>query len=343
MDGDEARPAILEWLLERDKEDYEPSMRLRSRLDDFSGIPADGSEAMACLESMAKDGDLDACCFLGLALEKGIGMEASDRDAFGWYRMAADRGDEFARRRTESLSVPLFLRYDDQDYVGIAAGYGNVEYVLQAGVDLEKENTERSLKKAMEIYKKATESGDPRPYRFIGNLYERGLGVETSNEKAVEYYKKAAEMGFDIAQCDLGYMYDKGMGVEQSYEEAAEWYRKSAEQGYPRAMNNLGLLYHQGLGVEQSYEKAFELYMEAASGADTDAANNVGIMYENGLGVEQSYEEAVKWFRLAADLGLPMGEYNLGRMYKEGLGVEQSYEKALKLFRSSAESCNPRA
>ncbi len=340
--GDEKNmPEILEWLLGGDKNEL--SARIQSRIGDFSEIPTDDSGAMSFLKRMAEDGDVDAQCVLGLAFENGIGTGVSERDAFGWYRMAADRGDGFARKGLERLSFPLYQKYGDQDYIGIAAGYGNVEYVLHTGVRLEDEGSAKSLKKAMEIYRKATESGDPRPYRFIGNLYERGLGVETSNEKAVEYYRKAAEMGFDVAQCDLGYMYDHGMGVEQSYEKAVEWYRKSAEQGYPRAMNNLGLLYHQGMGVEKSYEKAFELYMEAASGGDTDAANNVGIMYKNGLGVEQSYEEAVKWFRLAADLGLPMGKYNLGRMYEKGLGVEQSYEKALKLFRSSAESCNPRA
>ncbi len=157
MDEGKERPAILEWVLDGDKHDL--SDRIQSRLDDFSEIPTDDPGAMSFLKKMAEDGDVDAQCLLGLAFENGIGTKASDRDAFGWYRIAADRGDGFARRRLEELSFPLYQEHGDQDYIGIAAGYGNIGYILDTGVRLEDEGTRKSIEKAIEIYKIGAANG----------------------------------------------------------------------------------------------------------------------------------------------------------------------------------------
>ncbi len=40
-----------------------------------------------------------------------------------------------------------------------------------------------------------------------------------------------AEKGDAEAQYELGEMYEKGQGIEQNYAKALEWYRKAAEQG----------------------------------------------------------------------------------------------------------------
>ena len=151
------RPRILEWLLDGDE--HELSARIQSRMDDFFGIPADDSGAMSFLRRMAEDGDIDAQCLLGLAFENGVGTKASDRDAFGWYRMAADRGDGFGRKGVERLSFPLYQEYDDQDYIGIAAGYRNIGYILDTGVRLEDEGTRKSIEKAIEIYRIGAANG----------------------------------------------------------------------------------------------------------------------------------------------------------------------------------------
>ncbi len=157
MNEGKERPAILEWVLDGDE--HELSDRIQSRLDDFSEIPTDDPGAMSFLKRMAEDGDVDAQCLLGLAFENGIGTKASGRDAFGWYRMAADRGDGFARRRLEELSFPLYQEHGDQDYIGIAAGYGNIGYILDTGVRLEDEGTRKSIEKAIEIYKIGAANG----------------------------------------------------------------------------------------------------------------------------------------------------------------------------------------
>ena len=50
-------------------------------------------------------------------------------------------------------------------------------------------------------------------------------------ETALPEMKRLAEQGNSSAQIYLGEMYDKGLGVIQNYEEAVKWYRLAAEQG----------------------------------------------------------------------------------------------------------------
>ena len=55
----------------------------------------------------------------------------------------------------------------------------------------------------------------------------------------------------------LGNMYEKGRGVQQNYAEAVKWYRKSdCTDGY----HNLGLMYARGRGVQQNYAEAVKWY-----------------------------------------------------------------------------------
>jgi TPR repeat protein len=60
------------------------------------------------------------------------------------------------------------------------------------------------------------------------------------DRKAVELFEKAAEQGDPHAQNNLGWMYYEGNGVPQDYKKAIEFFEKAAVQGDPDAQNNLG-------------------------------------------------------------------------------------------------------
>ena len=60
-----------------------------------------------------------------------------------------------------------------------------------------------------------------------------------------------AQEGDKEAQTYVGEIYEKGLGVPPDYAVAAAWYRKAAAQGHSRAQINLGFLYEKGLGVEK--------------------------------------------------------------------------------------------
>ncbi len=81
---------------------------------------------------------------------------------------------------------------------------------------------------------------------------------------ALKIWLPQAEQGDPVAQTYVGEIYEKGLGVMADYALAAAWYRKAAEQGYARAMINLGFLYESGLGVEQDLVQAMNWYRKAS-------------------------------------------------------------------------------
>jgi hypothetical protein len=82
-------------------------------------------------------------------------------------------------------------------------------------------------------------------------------------KSALRIWMQTAEGGDPEAQTNVGEIYERGMGVEPDFAAAASWYQKAADKGYSRALFNLGTLYEQGRGVEQDQLKALNLYRQA--------------------------------------------------------------------------------
>lgn len=85
---------------------------------------------------------------------------------------------------------------------------------------------------------------------------------------ALRVWLDSAKQGDARAQTNVGEIYEKGLGVEPDYVLAASWYRKAADQGFERALLNLGQLYELGRGVEQDMARAIALYREASGLSD---------------------------------------------------------------------------
>ncbi len=88
---------------------------------------------------------------------------------------------------------------------------------------------------------------------------------------ALKTWLPQAQAGDAAAQTHVGEIYEKGMGVEPDFDFAAVWYKKAAKQDYSRAQINLGYLYEKGLGVDQDVTKAMNWYRKA-SGLPDDVA-----------------------------------------------------------------------
>jgi predicted nucleic acid-binding Zn-ribbon protein len=81
---------------------------------------------------------------------------------------------------------------------------------------------------------------------------------------ALKVWLPLAEGGDNAAQTYVGEIYEKGLGVPPDYAVAAQWYRRAADKGYPRAAVNLGHLYEHGLGVPRDPGLALSFYQRAA-------------------------------------------------------------------------------
>ena len=84
---------------------------------------------------------------------------------------------------------------------------------------------------ALKIWLPLARDGDPAAQSYVGEIYEKGLGVDPQHELAAAWYLKAAKQGYARAQINLGVLYEKGLGVPQSKVKAVEWYRRASGLG----------------------------------------------------------------------------------------------------------------
>lgn len=81
---------------------------------------------------------------------------------------------------------------------------------------------------ALKVWLPQAKEGSAEAQTYVGEIYEKGLGIQPDYALAAEWYKKAAEQGYARAQIDLGFLYEKGLGVEANLSEAMNWYRRAS-------------------------------------------------------------------------------------------------------------------
>jgi len=86
---------------------------------------------------------------------------------------------------------------------------------------------------------------------------------------ALKIWLPLAKQGDAEAQSYVGEIYEKGLGLVPDFTMAAYWYKKASDQQLARAQINLGHLYEKGLGVKINIATALELY-RMASGLTSD-------------------------------------------------------------------------
>ncbi len=151
--------------------------------------------------------------------------------------------------------------------------------------------------------REAAAKGDNKALFEIATRYADGRGVTKDLKKAVEWYQKAADTGFAPAQFRIGSFFEKGIGVERSPQKAKEFYQLAAEQGNASAMHNLAVLFAMGAAGPADNDSAAKWFVKAAELGVKDSQFNLGILAAKGLGVPQNLEESYKWFALAAKAG----------------------------------------
>lgn len=159
----------------------------------------------------------------------------------------------------------------------------------------------------------------------LGQLYQRGNGVDVDYAKAKEYYEQAIANGCSEANNGLGDLYQSGYDVEQDGAKAIEYFTL-ASQGNEKdwvayAYISLGAMYRwEYPNVTQDYAKAMENYEKAATLGDASAINSIGVMYSDGKGVEQDHNKAREYFEQAAMQNHSDAMENMGIYCHKGLG-----------------------
>jgi uncharacterized caspase-like protein len=81
---------------------------------------------------------------------------------------------------------------------------------------------------SLKIWLPKAQAGDAEAQTYVGEIYDKGLGLTPDYAIAAKWYQKAAIQGNSRAQINLGYLYEQGLGVAQNKNEAMRWYRKSS-------------------------------------------------------------------------------------------------------------------
>jgi uncharacterized caspase-like protein len=81
---------------------------------------------------------------------------------------------------------------------------------------------------ALQVWRPLADQGDAEAQTYVGEIYEKGLGVAPDYGLAAAWYRKAADQGYGPAQINLGQLFEKGLGVTKNQEVALDWYRKAS-------------------------------------------------------------------------------------------------------------------
>lgn len=81
---------------------------------------------------------------------------------------------------------------------------------------------------SLKVWSPLAMQGDPEAQNYLGQIYEKGMGLAPDYKTAAIWYQRAADQGFSPAQINLGHMYEKGLGVPRDPVIALNWYRKAS-------------------------------------------------------------------------------------------------------------------
>jgi hypothetical protein len=81
---------------------------------------------------------------------------------------------------------------------------------------------------SLRVWLPQAQEGDPEAQNYVGEIYEKGLGIEPDYATAAAWYRKAADQGNSRARINLGFLHEKGFGVEKDLAQALNWYRKAS-------------------------------------------------------------------------------------------------------------------
>ena len=228
------------------------------------------AEERANLPRLAEDalaGNASASISLGYDLTAGTAIARNDKQAAGWFHLAARQGHPDAL-------MQLGYRYSHG--VGVPHNDGTAAYWYGAGAA----------------------AGDKNAMIALGLLYAAGRGVEQDWAAAVHWWTEAKGGGNPLASRFLGDAYVCGVGIGQDHQRAVIEYRKAADAGDASSSVQLGHLYRFGCASPDD-DSMVAAYQKAADAGDPEAQIALGALYLEGRGTPQSFYQAYMWSRLA--------------------------------------------
>jgi TPR repeat protein len=258
--------------------------------------------------------------FLGLGCPRNIKL------AGRWYRMAADRGHQGAKKRLWRMFPES---YDCEDFMAEAV-VREITDKEQKDFKVHRGNPKPHELEVYDWYKRAAEAGDPEAQLKVAFFLEEGIFGPKKSEEAFRWYKMSAENGNLDAQFCMATCYRHGIGVSPSETEMFNWFLQAAEGGHARAQFSLALFcYGRGEGVEENEEKSAHWYRMASDQEYGPAMHMHAFNLSRDESSEEKQREGFELLLRGAEKGNAGCMYDLHFCYQLGEGVERDEEKAL--------------
>ncbi len=310
------------------------------------GVAPNLEEAIKWLSKATKAGLGEAAFELG-KFYSAAGIYKSYRDAFKWYKEAADLDDPEGQYK---LSDCYFrgLGTEPNSELGLewltdAAKAGVPKAQLQLALCYQKgTHVQQNHSQAAYWFSKAAHRNIPLAQYELALYLLAGTVIPLDDLRAISLLTSAANAGSADAQHRLAQCYQSGRGVTQNDNTAFNWF-SMASAGSSNARNSLGVSYEEGRGVAQNNELAFYWYKSAAEAGNMNGKFNAARCYIFGRGVQQNFALAFPLLQVAADANMPDAQYYLANCYRYGSGVEQSNDRAIHWYTQAAANGHPTA
>ena len=181
--------------------------------------------------------------------------------------------------RNDSLGIDYFRRSSD-------LGYGPAQialaYYYETGTFLAREPG-----RAVDLYRKAAQQGDPLAGWLAGRLYFLGIGGVADRDAAQKWLKLSADQNNAYGAYFLGRLM-----ADRDYTKAPKLYKIAADQGLPQAQYFYAKALKEGRGIPLDRFTAYVWYTIAADAGYAAAGPDLGELNNGGYLTTDQIEQA---------------------------------------------------
>ncbi|MFE2559904.1 tetratricopeptide repeat protein [Streptomyces sp. NPDC059352] len=277
----------------------------------------DHAEAESLLRPWAEQGDTDACCALGKALD-ALGRR---EEATRWFVKAAEAGDN------EAMLFAGLAAQNERDLATAESWFRKASALggksgLTAGVLLATLLSSRSrFAEAEPFWRMAAEAaGSP----FVAHHLGQALLAQDRADEAESWLIQAAEGDYE-GSTEAKVLLGRALAGQDRDDDALRWWHEAAADGSSEAAYRIG--FHL---LDQGSSDGVAWLERAANAGQPLASSRLGTHYAEA----GRHEEAQKWLAQAADAGIATAAHLLGLLLSQQerfRDAEEWFEKAVEL------------
>ena len=262
-------------------------------------------------------------------------VEKNKDKGMSWLMKAVDHEDPKALYNLGVLhqtnKIQNSSHYRAIDLWKKSAGLHYPPAMRELGDEYLKRGDEENIKKGLKYLEKATEYGDGKAAKHLGDFYLSMIDDGKRPDEAIRYYDVALANGNKDALYDLGRIYRD----LSEYKKAYEYFKEGYDNDDPKCSYEYAMLKYKGLGTEEDNELAFKILLKGAENGNTLCMGMVGHCYYFGIGVNPDKYYSKEWFERGCEKDDGYCTFRLAEFYLRNITHDCDRRYGLELLRRS--------